>query len=46
LNRWLAKKAERRHPPIGRFVTVEGVRLHYVEREQEQRWSCCMVMGA
>jgi pimeloyl-ACP methyl ester carboxylesterase len=32
LNRWLAKKAEARNPPIGRFVTVEGVRLHYVER--------------
>jgi pimeloyl-ACP methyl ester carboxylesterase len=32
LNRWLAKNAERRNPPRGRFVTVEGVRLHYVER--------------
>jgi len=32
LNRWLAKRAERRHPPLGRFVTIEGVRLHYVER--------------
>ena len=32
LNRWLAKKAEARNPPIGRFVTVEGARLHYVER--------------
>ena len=32
LNRWLAKKAERSNPPIGRFITVEGVRLHYVER--------------
>jgi pimeloyl-ACP methyl ester carboxylesterase len=32
VNRWLAQKAERRNPPIGRFVTVEGVRLHYVER--------------
>jgi alpha/beta hydrolase fold len=32
LNRWLAKKAERRNPPIGRFITVEGVRLHYAER--------------
>lgn len=27
-----AKKAERRHPPIGRFVSAEGVRLHYLER--------------
>jgi len=32
LNRWLAQKAERRNPPMGRFITVEGVRLHYVER--------------
>jgi pimeloyl-ACP methyl ester carboxylesterase len=32
LNRWLARKAESRNPPIGRFITVEGVRLHYVDR--------------
>ena len=32
LNRWLAKKAERRNPPLGRFITVRGVRLHYMER--------------
>ena len=32
LNRWLAQKAERRNPPIGPFITVEGVCLHYVER--------------
>jgi len=32
LNQWLAQKAERRNPPTGRFITVEGVRLHYVER--------------
>jgi pimeloyl-ACP methyl ester carboxylesterase len=32
LNQWLAKKAERRNPPIGRFITVGGVRLHYLER--------------
>jgi pimeloyl-ACP methyl ester carboxylesterase len=32
LNRWLARRAERRNPPAGRFVTVEDVRLHYVER--------------
>ena len=23
--------AERRHPPLGRFLTVDGVRLHYLE---------------
>ena len=27
-----AAKAEREHPPKGRFVTVDGVRLHYLER--------------
>jgi pimeloyl-ACP methyl ester carboxylesterase len=32
LNRWLTKTAERRNPPRGRFVTADGVRLHYVER--------------
>ena len=32
LNRVLAKKAERRNPPTGLFITVDGVRLHYVER--------------
>ena len=32
LNRVLAKRAERRNPPMGRFITVYGVRLHYVER--------------
>jgi pimeloyl-ACP methyl ester carboxylesterase len=32
LNRWLARRAERRNPPIGQFITVQGVRLHYVDR--------------
>jgi pimeloyl-ACP methyl ester carboxylesterase len=32
LNGYLAKKAERDNPPAGRFVEVNGVRLHYVER--------------
>ncbi|WP_336492675.1 alpha/beta fold hydrolase [Methylobacterium nigriterrae] len=27
-----AREAEQRHPPIGSFLTVDGVRLHYVER--------------
>src|SRR4051812_4822746 len=31
-NYLLAKRAERRNPPQGHFVTVDGVRLHYVER--------------
>jgi pimeloyl-ACP methyl ester carboxylesterase len=32
LNHVLAKRAEHRNPPIGRFVTTDSVRLHYVER--------------
>lgn len=27
----LAKRAERKHPPQGRFITVDGVRLHYTD---------------
>lgn len=30
LNRHLAKKAEQANPPAGRFLEVDGVRLHYV----------------
>jgi pimeloyl-ACP methyl ester carboxylesterase len=28
----LARRAERRHPPAGSFVEVDGVRLHYSDR--------------
>lgn len=31
-NTWQARKAERRHPPAGRFLTVDGVRLHILDR--------------
>ena len=31
-NRHLADKAQRDNPPRGRFIAVDGVRLHYVER--------------
>jgi pimeloyl-ACP methyl ester carboxylesterase len=31
-NIYQSRKAERRHPPAGRFLTVDGVRLHYLER--------------
>ena len=27
-----ARRAEREHPPTGKFVEIDGVRLHYVER--------------
>jgi len=29
-----ARRAEREHPPTGRFITVDGVKLHYLERGQ------------
>jgi pimeloyl-ACP methyl ester carboxylesterase len=31
-NRSRAQRAERDNPPLGKFVTVGGLRLHYVER--------------
>jgi pimeloyl-ACP methyl ester carboxylesterase len=31
-NVYRTRKAEREHSPTGRFVTVNGVRLHYLER--------------
>ena len=36
VNHRLAKDAERRNPPQGRFLEVDGVRLHYVERGKGQ----------
>lgn len=29
--RYRARKAERHYPPVGRFIEIDGVRLHYVE---------------
>jgi pimeloyl-ACP methyl ester carboxylesterase len=31
-NLYHARKAERRNPPVGRFIEVDGVRLHYLEK--------------
>ncbi|MBV1799004.1 alpha/beta fold hydrolase [Siccirubricoccus sp. G192] len=31
-NRQRARRAEARHPPLGRFVEAGGLRLHYLER--------------
>jgi pimeloyl-ACP methyl ester carboxylesterase len=31
-----ARKAESKYPPVGRFLHVDGVRLHYLERGQGQ----------
>ncbi len=30
------RQVERAHPPIGQFIDVEGVRLHFIERGQGQ----------
>ena len=35
-NRHFSMKAERDNPPGGRFLEVNGVRLHYVERGEGQ----------
>jgi pimeloyl-ACP methyl ester carboxylesterase len=32
VNQRMAKTAERRNPPQGRFLEIDGVRLHYMER--------------
>src|ERR1700730_18746524 len=32
INHALARRADRRNPPEGKFVTVDDVRLHYIER--------------
>jgi pimeloyl-ACP methyl ester carboxylesterase len=31
-NIYRTRKVERDHPPTGRFITVDGVRLHYLEK--------------
>src|ERR1700731_948 len=31
-NTYRARKVEREHPPGGRFVAVDGTRLHYLEK--------------
>lgn len=31
-NRYAARRTERRNPPKGRFIDIEGVRLHYIEK--------------
>jgi pimeloyl-ACP methyl ester carboxylesterase len=34
--RYKKQQAERDNPPIGKFIEVDGVRLHYIERGQGQ----------
>lgn len=45
---WLGAAAARRFPPEGRFVTVEGGRLHYRERaaQGDNRGTVVLVHGA
>jgi len=31
-NVYRARETQREHPPTGRFITVDGVRLHYIEK--------------
>ena len=38
-NAYRARQVERQHPPIGRFIDVDGTRLHYLEREKGRPWS-------
>jgi hypothetical protein len=32
VNQHLADKAQEKNPPIGDFLEIDGVRLHYIER--------------
>lgn len=41
-----ARQAERTHPPIGRFVTADDVRLHYFEQGNGQPVVCLHGNGA
>jgi hypothetical protein len=43
LNRWLAQRAERRNPPIGRFITVFASTTS--NGGQEPLWSCSTATG-
>jgi pimeloyl-ACP methyl ester carboxylesterase len=36
LNHYLAEKAVQKNPPMGKFVEIDGVRLHYMERGEGQ----------
>ena len=40
-NSYRTRQVEREHPPAGRFVEVDGVRLHYLEQGDAARRSCC-----
>src|ERR687884_947794 len=48
---WIAATAvfsaivTRRHPPVGKFVEVDGVRLHYVERGPKEAPALLLLHG-
>ena len=46
VNRQLARKAQRDNPPKGRFIEIDGVRLHYVERGTGGHWFCSTATAA
>jgi hypothetical protein len=46
VNHGLAKKAEQSNPPEGRFLDIDGVMLHYVERGRVSRSSFCTATAA
>ena len=43
VNRFIAKRAERNHPPIGKFVDVGALGSITSNRVTASRWFCCMV---
>src|SRR5205085_2296722 len=40
-----AQRAEQENPAAGRFIDIDGVHLHYVERGQGPLWCFCMAMA-
>src|SRR5690349_12703544 len=44
VNVLLAKQAETKNPPLGHFVSVNGVRLHYIERNPTRGKSEAIVL--
>ena len=45
VNYLVAKRTESRNPPTGKYITVDGVRLHYIERAPVCRLSSCTAAG-
>ncbi|MER9948804.1 hypothetical protein [Mesorhizobium sp. M0047] len=38
---WIAAKAERLVPPVGKFIEIDGNRIHYVDQGGGARSSLC-----